>query len=324
MNFRTKIGMGLAAGVAGVQLLVGGLLVWSWVKNPAPRLAGVDVRAPKEIHIGDRVAVAAVVECPWYRLPASGWQVKVPEGMQLLGTGARKLQGGGWLTWKWACVMEFQPMATGRCEGGSAEVGFTRGRGAGGVPLGVRIPPVEVKPALAPEDRTLRMAEAVGRSWLPPALAWWQYCVLGAVALLILAAVLLLFLKPSRRLPPPLRRDPPWETARSALRLLEDSLPLLAPEPFFVRFTDILRRYCEERFLLRAAESTTQEFLEDVRRNETLRPEQRQALAGVLALADEIKFAKGDATEEQMEAVLVSARAFVEETVPSPEQPENQ
>ena len=31
--------MGLAAGVAGVLLLVGGLLVWSWVKNPAPPAA---------------------------------------------------------------------------------------------------------------------------------------------------------------------------------------------------------------------------------------------------------------------------------------------
>ncbi|MEI8080209.1 MAG: hypothetical protein WCH61_11350, partial [bacterium] len=134
-------------------------------------------------------------------------------------------------------------------------------------------------------------------------------------SLLLLALVVAIVMLTKKRLAAPPPVIPPWERARLALQELEGTLPLAA-EPFFVRFTDIVRRYCEARFLLRATESTTQEFLADVRRNETLQQEQRQALATVLNLADEIKFAKGDATQEQLQSALVSARQFVTETVP--------
>ena len=320
MNRTTKTWIALAAAIAGTPLLLAvGLLAWSFARDAAPALASLDVRAPQEIHIGDRVAVVATVECPWHRLPKPEWGVKVPEGMQLLHADARRLKGVGWLAWKWECTTELQPTATGRCEGGTLEMVFTPGRKGAGNPVQVVIPIIEVKPHLAADDEKLRVAEPVSKPW-------WAYVplkwlVVGGVvlSLLLVALVVAIVMLTRKKLSAPPPVIPPWEKARMTLQELEAALPLAA-EPFFVRFTDIVRRYCEARFLLRATESTTQEFLEDVRRNETLKLEQRQALAAVLNLADEIKFARGDATQEQLQAALASARKFVTETVPPPQE----
>lgn len=321
MTRTTKILTIAGSCLAASALLAGGLLAWSWAKDPVPRLAEVKIGAPPEIHIGDQVTVSAVVECPWYRLPKAEADMLAPEGTQLLRSGARRLKGAGWLTWKWACVSVLQATETGRHENGTATVAFTHGRRGPGEPVKAVIPPILVTPRPLAEDAKLSVAGEVAKSWLPAKLAWWQWLVLGVVSVLVLAAVLMLFLRPRRGQPPEEeRRTPPWETARLALAALAADLPLLAAEPFFVRFTDIVRRYCEERFLIRATESTTQEFLEEVQRNGTLPPERRQSLEAVFGLADEIKFAKGDATRGQLEAALASAGRFVTETTP-PELP---
>ena len=318
MNRTTKTWVALATAILGLPLLLAaGLLAWSWAGNSAPRLLDVKLEAPPEIHLGDPVAVVVTVECPWHRLPAADWAVTVPQEMQLLKADVKRLGGIGWLTWKWACVTVLQPTATGRREGGAVELVFTRGRGGPEAALKAVMPMIEVKPHLAADDEKLRVAAPVNKPWWAHVPVKWLV-VGGLVLVLLLAALAAAIIALTRKrlaAPPPV--IPPWERARGALQELEGALPLAA-EPFFVRFTDIVRRYCEARFLLRATESTTQEFLAEVRRNETLRPEQRQALAAVLNLADEIKFAKGDATPEQLVAALAGARKFVEETVPSP------
>ena len=68
---------------------------------------------------------------------------------------------------------------------------------------------------------------------------------------------------------------------------------------------------------MRAAEATTPECLEAIRRHPDLSPPQRQALGEFLTAADVIKFAKGDPTLEQMREVMRHARQFVIETIPA-------
>jgi len=85
-----------------------------------------------------------------------------------------------------------------------------------------------------------------------------------------------------------------------------------------VELTDILRGYCEARFQLRAAEETTPEFLVSIGGNPMLTADQRRALADFLAAADEVKFAKGEATQEQLLSALRTARQFVTDTIPPP------
>lgn len=317
MTRTTKIWTTAGCCLAAVVLLAAGLLAWSWAKDSAPRLAEVKVGASSEIHVGDQVAVTAIVECPWYRLPAAEMDTSAPDGMQFLRSGGRRLRGAGWLTWKWACTSVLQATEIGRHENGTMTLSFSSGRHGAGEPVKAVIPPVLVTPRPLAENATLSVAGEVKKSWLPARLVWWQWLALGLVAAMVLAAVLLLFLKPrTRQRAEEAPRVPSWETARLALAVLAADLPSLTPEPFFVRFTDIVRRYCEERFLIRATESTTEEFLEEVRRNESLSPERRQALAAVFGLADEIKFAKGDASCEQLENALASAGRFVTETIP--------
>ena len=64
------------------------------------------------------------------------------------------------------------------------------------------------------------------------------------------------------------------------------------PEQGFVRLSDVVRDYIEERFQLPASRKTTSEFLEALSDNNPLPEEQRPFLNDFLSAADQVKFAK--------------------------------
>jgi hypothetical protein len=61
---------------------------------------------------------------------------------------------------------------------------------------------------------------------------------------------------------------------------------------FYVELTDILRRYIESRFELKAPEMTTEEFLANIRDFSDLKYEHKNLLREFLQQADLVKFAK--------------------------------
>jgi hypothetical protein len=104
--------------------------------------------------------------------------------------------------------------------------------------------------------------------------------------------------------PPPL----PYEVALAALAELRGAnLPV---ELFYTRLSDIVRRYIEGRFGLRAPEQTTEEFLAQA----TLPAEHMDLLSAFLTESDLVKFARlqpGDADRQQ---AFAAAEKFVLET----------
>lgn len=114
------------------------------------------------------------------------------------------------------------------------------------------------------------------------------------------------------------RREPEipcWDLALKRLRRLEsDDLASKGMiKEFFSRLSDIIRRYIEDRFGVRAPEMTTEEFLSSAGKTKSLGGHD-EALKNFLNCCDMVKFAKYGSNIQEMEQSFVLARRFIEET----------
>ena len=113
------------------------------------------------------------------------------------------------------------------------------------------------------------------------------------------------------------------EVAADALRALRARR--LAEEGAFKEFysalSDIVRRYLEDRFRVRAPEMTTEEFLAATARGATLERSQRALLGTFLGESDLVKFARFVPTLADSERALVAAERFVDDTAEREPQP---
>lgn len=83
---------------------------------------------------------------------------------------------------------------------------------------------------------------------------------------------------------------------------------------FYEKLSFCLRQYIENRFRLRAPEQTTEEFLEELRKSDFLKPEYKQELKRFLEHCDLVKFAKYSPDNDQINQSLTMAGQFVENT----------
>lgn len=113
--------------------------------------------------------------------------------------------------------------------------------------------------------------------------------------------------------PPPL---PAHVLALLALQQLQqqDLIARQRVEEYYVRLSNILRRYVEWRFGLRAPEQTTEEFLVAVLATGGLIATHRNLLSAFLQHCDLVKFARHQPSPDDMQQAWESARGFVEQT----------
>jgi len=146
---------------------------------------------------------------------------------------------------------------------------------------------------------------------------WWPYAVGGAIALALIAAFIVWWVRRRRRpraaVIPLVRQRPANDVALESLRILEaKQLPLDGKfVEHYVALSDILRRYFEDGFGVAALEETTEELLYDLERHSFDRP----TIARVRALcepADLVKFAKREPTIQECVASLQETRDFVQ------------
>lgn len=106
-------------------------------------------------------------------------------------------------------------------------------------------------------------------------------------------------------------------------RLQRRGLPAAdAADSWYVELSDIVRRYIEERFALRAPELTTEEFLAEAGRSRELTAGHRELLAAFLARCDRVKFARYSPDEDESQDALRDARRFLEETAAAGGEPQ--
>ena len=150
------------------------------------------------------------------------------------------------------------------------------------------------------------------RNWTP---VWWAA---GALLALVLAAWWML--RRRRALVAAVESPPPphvW-----ALQQLDDLLAQKLVErgrvqEFYFRLSDLVRTYIELRFGLMAPERTTEEFLVEVQRSDTLRFGHKDLLGEFLTACDLVKFARHEPRGTEIDGVIEAARTFIEQTAPA-------
>jgi len=107
-----------------------------------------------------------------------------------------------------------------------------------------------------------------------------------------------------------------WEIASEELdALAKENLPAQGRvKEYYVRLSQIVRRYMEGRFAIQAPEMTTEEFLLSLRNAPELIDRHRQAMREFLNCSDMVKFAKYGASVAEMEQGFTLAKRLVEET----------
>ncbi len=179
---------------------------------------------------------------------------------------------------------------------------------------------VQVVSSLSSGDEAIR--DIAGLQQWPRAISTRLLTALGAVALLALAIALIarkLLHRKERATPqaPPL---PPHEIALRALRALrEQGWPdAEGIESFYVALSNIVRRFLEGAFHLRAPEQTTEEFIRTATTSRSLTMEHQQLVFAFLEQSDLVKFARHTPGQRDMAAALDAAERLVQETQPPP------
>jgi len=107
-----------------------------------------------------------------------------------------------------------------------------------------------------------------------------------------------------------------WEKAFQRLELLQKS-NLLEEDKFdkyFSELSDVIRRYMEERFQVKAPEMTSEEFFVYVKNAKEIGYEHKQLLKQFLTSCDMIKFAQYTPQSEEGEKIFKAAWNFIQET----------
>lgn len=147
----------------------------------------------------------------------------------------------------------------------------------------------------------------------------WHWLVLGLVVAIGLVVGVVVWLRRAEER----ARLTAFDRAVARLeRLAQRGLPSAdAADAWYVELSDIVRRYIEERFALRAPELTTEEFLVEAGRSAELTAAHGELLSAFLATCDRVKFARYSPGEEESQQALDEARRFLDETAITGDEP---
>lgn len=146
----------------------------------------------------------------------------------------------------------------------------------------------------------------------------WPWLIVGVVILLGIIILIRHFLLNRKKLPAVIPVQHPWDWAFQELVKLgqEHLLEHQKFNEFFLRLSDIARRYLEVRFSIRAPEMTIEEFFISLKSTHHLNERQKENLKDFLTLCDLVKFAKFEPKIQDGEKGFQLVKQLVEETKP--------
>ncbi len=178
---------------------------------------------------------------------------------------------------------------------------------------------VEVKSMLDKSDARLQVRDIKPPVNLP--VEWLKFIILGVVAIVISGGVLAYrYLRKKRIIQASSFKRPAHEIACEQLEALraKDYISRGQVKEYYSEISMIIRYYLENRFILRAPEMTTEEFLFYVRDDSTLTVEHKALLREFLLCCDLVKFAKYAPSKEEIGSVFDSAKNFISQTKDEP------
>lgn len=258
--------------------------------------------------LGEKRTYQIMIKAPWNADPGTV-DVTVPPGLQMVTDPGYTLDRYGWGVTYWRLNVELQPFRTGDLKGG--KVGFSfmiPGREAQLFDL--KLPALDVK-----ERNMEKTADEIVLSEMVPVpkrLHWMWYVLAVVVLFLLLTGFYFLYRSLKDRKEQILQKSI-WEVALDAITELKDALQKqqLIPEEAVAGLTDIVRHFLESYLGIRAERQTTGEFLRELERGGALSEQDRKFLRSFLETADQIKFARAEASVDVFEQTARRAEELV-------------
>ena len=152
---------------------------------------------------------------------------------------------------------------------------------------------------------------------IPSPLAW-LWIALAVLAILASMAGLIIWLMKRPKKQEVMETAPvsAWDRAYARLENLKykNLIDRQYLKPFYTELGDIIRHYLEERFLLKAPEMTTEEFLDSLKNSSVLNESQKGLLKEFLYACDMVKFAKHESDAMEAQKSFDLAKQLVDQT----------
>jgi hypothetical protein len=181
---------------------------------------------------------------------------------------------------------------------------------------------IKVKSLLPEKSGELKIKGLVPPLELPGFDHRWLYLAAGIGVLIVLGGGFALW---RRRKQIEITRQVKISAHELAFRELEELLAEKLIEQgqvklFYVRISDILRHYIENRFALHAPERTTEEFLTELRQSNVLTDRHKGLLKEFLIHCDLVKFAQLQPANDEIQKTFDICKQFILETQVKEEQ----
>ncbi len=260
-----------------------------------------------QVGLGEAIEATGILTSPIQFSPDKV-KVAAPENTVLAGQPEIRFSVYLWNEVRYRVSFRLRALAPGETRNGSVIVTFHNAE-----PLTVMLPAFRVLPGKSGEG----LPEPAGKLEMPPSVPNWIYWAVG----LVLAAALTAFclLRRRTRLQGAIPAAPPWVRAKEELARLKDGVRSrrIGLESAFVRLTDLVRNYLEERYDIPASTLTTDEFMDSLRGHDAPVPAAERPFIGeFLTVADQVKFARLEPDETQLLAAVGGAEALVDHTAP--------
>ncbi len=266
-----------------------------------------------ESRLGDPIEVDGLLTLPLWVSPAKV-EVTAPENTVLAGSPEIKFDAYRWNKARYRVHYRLRSLVPGDTRGGITTVHFDGGSRKV-APQSAALPVFKIKPVAGGEG----MPELAGKLEVPPDRAYWPYWAAG-IALAVFLAVY--FFRRRAAVEGAKAAAPPWVRTKEELARLKDNVRTrrIGLEGAFVRLTDLVRGYLEERYAIPASTRTTDEFMDSLRRSDAPIPDGEKPFIGeFLTVADQVKFARLAPDEAQLFAAVDGAETLVDHTAPKAE-----
>jgi len=298
----------------GIAVLAGLLIYFSgWLlsfrfggKAEIPETATLSLPAEQPT-VGASVPGELSFDLPLCR---SVTEASVKPGAGSVAAGGARIEPGSWkfLRRSWRVVFDLRALHAGKVEPGTLTLELS---GENPETVARTVPGFS---ATVPKNVVPGKLELAGAIVVAKPLPWgW---IAAGIALVLIAAGFAVWLVRRRRPPEPTLR----ERQEEALRQLRMGLAAgeITPEQGYIKLTDLVRGYLEERYGIPVSTRTTPEFLAEVNGADSPLPRpERPFLREFLEAADKVKFAALTPDTELLDGAIDSAVRLVAATSPA-------
>jgi hypothetical protein len=176
---------------------------------------------------------------------------------------------------------------------------------------------ISVKSLLPDNFKDMKLHDIYPPVTLPRAMSVWMW-VIGIAGTAVTSGVISFIIIKRRRKKYSIvaKHLPPHEIAFNELENLiaQNLIEKGEIKIFYFEITQILRRYIENRFGIRAPEQTTEEFLDGLRSNITFPDKDKGLLKNFLMHCDLVKFAAHHPTTDDIQNTFNSCKEFISKT----------